>query len=294
MKKLASLLAVTLLTVLFFSCTPDTPEEQSGSVGSEPTDTSQISKNVLGKVVRISGTNETTFSYQYDAQNRLVWYSNTSTKADYFEDTSKIIRDNDGIIKQVVYRSDSSQKYPDPKIDSVVFDVSYNSNTSQYTHKVLKYKSYNFNFKDSSVYTYDANKRIIREDVYYFDYLKAKTYLPFAKRDFIYDASGNVTSLKTIYYQVDGVNDYEYNIAYTYEDKGVNLLNLGNEAIVLGMEQEFSPRATKTMVSTYPQSPEYNRSLTYKYSFNTKYRPLTADVSDAVTGAKSSLVYTYQ
>ena len=64
-------------------------------------------------------------NYQYDANKKLIWYSNTSTKALYFEDTSKIVRDNNGIIKQIIYRSDTSSKYNDPSLDSIVFNVVY-------------------------------------------------------------------------------------------------------------------------------------------------------------------------
>jgi hypothetical protein len=294
MKKLASLTAVALVTMLIFSCKPEKPDSTPGPISTDPTDTSQTSKNLLGKVVSTTGKDSTIFTYKYDAQNRLVWYSNTSTMADYLEDTSSIVRDDNGIIKKILYNWDSSSKYPDPKLDTLVYNLAYNSTTSHYTSKVLAYKSYNFNFKDSSAYTYDAQNRIVREDVYYFDYVKTRTYQPTTKRELVYNASGYVTNLKTVYYKVDGINDYPYEITYTYEDKGLNLLNLGNEAVLLGLEQDFSAHVPKTMVSTHPLSPQYNHSYTYTYTYNSKYRPLTASVNDAVTGTKSTKVYSYQ
>jgi hypothetical protein len=267
MKQLSVLLISALLSVVLFSCKPEPPEKQPDPTDSGPTDTSQISKNLLSTIVR---------------------------KQDYVEDTSVIVRDAAGHIQKIIYRSRDSGKFPDPKLDSVTYSVFYNTSTSAYTHKVLQYKSYRVNFKDSSAYSYDAQHRLVKEEAFYFDYQKTQSYLPYAKRDLIYDASGNVASLKTIYYKIDGVNDYPYEITYTYDDKGVNLLNLGEEAVLLGLEENFSAHTLKTVVSTYPQDPQYNRSLTYKYTYNTKYRPLKAAVSDAVTGKQSTLVYTYK
>jgi hypothetical protein len=294
MKGLSLLLTTGALSITLFSCQPEPPEKPVEPGTGEPTDTSQISKNLLGVVSRISGVDTTTLNCRYDNQGRLAWYSNTSTKQGYLADTSKIVRDDAGRIKSIIYRSRASSKFADPKLDSVAYKVFYNSANARYTHKTLAYKAYGFNFKDSSAYTYDAQNRLIKEEAYYFDFQKTKAYQPSAKRDLDYDATGNVKSLKTIYYKVDGINDYPYEITYTYDDKGVNLLNLGEEAVVLGLEENFSAHTLKTMVSTYPQNPAYNRSLTYKYTYNTKYRPLKADVSDAVTGKKSTHFYTYQ
>jgi hypothetical protein len=242
--------------------------------------------------VLTSGSDVTTMIYQYDAQKKLVWYSNTSTKAVYFEDTSKIVRDANGLITQIIYRSDTSRKYNDPALDSVVFNVF--SNAGKYTHKISQYKLYRFIFKDSTFYTYDAQNRIIKEESFYYDYIATKMYQPASKSDYTYDAAGNLTKQSSIFYKVDGINDYPYELSYTYDDKGVSLLNLGNEAIVIGMQQNFATKVPKTMVSTYPES-VYNRNLTYAYTYNTKYYPLKADITDAANGnAKSTLTFTYQ
>jgi hypothetical protein len=291
-----TLLLLALACILTFSCKKNRGGDDDGSTNnSAPTDTTAISKNFLSKVVSTTGANVTTNTYLYDEQGRLSWFSNTSTQADYFEDTSKIIRDADGFIKQIVYRSDSSSKYADPKLDSVVFNVFYNAASSKYTHKVLKYKSYGVNFKDSSVYTYDGQNRIIKEDAYYFDYKTTKTYIKWAQYDFIYSSNEDMTSRKTVYYNIDDdKTDYPFDITYTYHDKGVNLLNLGNEGIVLGIKQNISAKVPSKVIGNYLLSPQYNREYTYTYKFNSKYRPLSATVSDKVTGITGTVVYSYE
>lgn len=260
-----------------------------------PTDTTQSSASLLTKTVLTSGTGTTTKNYQYDDQKRLVWYSNTSTKADYFEDTSHIIRAGDGHITQIVYYSDTSHKYNDPSLDSIVFNVTYDAGTSHYTDKIGQYKLWKYNFKDSTHYTYDANGHIVKQQAYYFDYKTTNTYQPSLTTDYTYDGNGNMTKLSTIYYKIDSVNDYPYDISYTYSTKGVNLLNLGNEAILLNLEQDFASHTPLTMVGNYPLNPEFNRNYKYYYTYNTAFRPLSAKlVDEANNNAESTLVYTYQ
>lgn len=294
-------LIALLFTAVLCSCHKDNggDDNNNNTENQEPTptDTTQSSATLLTKTVLTSGTGAITKTYQYDAQKRLIWYSNTSTKADYVEDTSKIIRDGSGVITQIIYRSDSSKKYNDPLLDSVVFNV-YSSG-GKYTDKVSKYSLFfeKFHFRDSAHYTYDGD-RIIREDTYYWDSSKANrnpTYQVSAKREFTYDGAGNMTKLSTIYYKIDSVNDYPYDISYTYSTKGKNLLNLGNEGIVLGLEQDFSAYAPLTMIGNYPADPQYNRSYKFFYTYNTAFIPLKADLVDEANGnAKSTLVFTYQ
>lgn len=158
-----------------------------------------------------------------------------------------------------------------------------------------RFTKYGKPFRDSTVYTYDGQNRIVTEASYYFDYTTTNTYLPSGKTDYTYTDS-NITKLNTVHYKIDSVNDYPFSIAYTYDTKDVNLLGkaLGNEAIIIGMQQNFGPHNVNTLVGTYPQSPQFNRNTTYRYIYNTNYRPLRADVTDKVTGAKGTMVFTYQ
>ena len=145
------------------------------------------------------------------------------------------------------------------------------------------------NFKDSTHYTYDATEPYCkrRMPIISITSIRHKSYSQSLKTDFTYDAAGNITKLNTTYYKVDSMNDYPFDINYTYDDKGVNLLNLGNEAIVIGMQQNFSAKVPKTMVGTYPET-QYNRNFTYNYTYNTKYYPLQADITDAANGMQKA------
>jgi hypothetical protein len=293
MKYISSLIMPLILVTFVFAKCDHNDDPPDPLPEPEPIDTTAISKNLLSKVVSTNGSEVITNAYQYDAQGKLAWFSNTSTQADYFEDTSKIIRDAGGMISQVVYYSDTSRRFPDPSVDSVVFNV-FNSG-GKYIYKLLQHKQYNDFFKDSMVYTYDAQNHISKEESYYFDYKNTRTYVKWAQTEFTYDAKGDITKRSTIYYNIDNNHtDYPFEVSYTYHDKGVNLLNLDNEGIVLGMLQNISPGTPKTVVGTYPQSPQYNRNYTYTYTFNTKYRPLQATVSDKVTGTTGTVVYSYE
>ncbi|HUQ96275.1 MAG TPA: hypothetical protein VM010_01325, partial [Chitinophagaceae bacterium] len=172
MKKLY-LAAAIVLNVCFVACS-DKGENVDPPPPPPVTDTTGASATTLAQTVLTSGSDVTTMLYQYDAQKRLAWYSNTSNKALYVEDTTKIIRDAQGMITDLIYRSDTSKKFPDPKIDSVVHKLFLVPGTTKYAYKLLQYKSYNKPFKDSSVYTYDAQNRIVKDEKFYFDYVTTK------------------------------------------------------------------------------------------------------------------------
>ena len=292
------IMLAVLSTSLFTACHHENPDP----VTPDPTDTSQISKNLLAKTVLTSGSGVTTKIYQYDAQNRLAWYSNTSTEPGYFEDTSKIVWDASGHIAQIIYSSDTSTfRFPDPKVDSVVYNVFYDAAASKYTYKLTQYTmfpntAYAAKFKDSAVYTYDAQSHISQVNDYYFDYKTTKTYVKWATYDYTYNDKGDLTNWKTTYYNIDNNNtNYPFEKVYTYEEKGVNVLSLGNDAIVIGIPENYGAHAPKTITGTYPLNPEYNSTLTFNYNYNTLYRPLSAAITDAAdNNAKSTMVYTYQ
>jgi hypothetical protein len=276
--------------VFIFSCHHDKPDP--GTTDNGPTDTTAISKNLLAQTVLTTATGATTMTYRYDAQNRLAWYSNTSTEPGYFEDTSSIVRDAQGVITKIVYSSDTSSRYPDPKVDTIVYNVTYDAAASQYLYKVARYKMFSTAGRDSVAYTYNTQNRITQENAYYYN----KGYIKWATYDYTYNDSSDLINWKTTYYDIDSNHtNYTFENAYTYDDKGVNLLNLGNDAIVVGLPQHSSGHLPKTQVGTYPANPEYNVSFTYNYTYNTKYRPLKADITDAANGnAKSTMIFTYQ
>src|SRR5437764_252985 len=153
MKKFSFIFTLSTLALssFLFSCHPETPAKPTDPVDPGPTDTSQISKTRLSSYVETTGTGVTTKTYRYDAQNHLVWYGNTSTEPGYFEDTSKLVWNNNHI-SQIIYSSDTSRRYPDPKVDSIVYNVAYDATTSKYTNKVTQYLMYTTKFKDSTAY----------------------------------------------------------------------------------------------------------------------------------------------
>jgi hypothetical protein len=289
MIRLSLKLAPIVLMVLFVSC-KDEVDKNPDPVDPNPTDTTAATKNVLTKTVLTNPAGVTTRLYQYDAQNRLVWHSNTSTESDYIDDTSRIIRDAEGRIQQVV---SWSEKYLDPKIDSVTYMVNYDAGTSHYTYKMLQYKSFFKTVKDSAAYTYDGQNHIIKEENYLFDSL-TQAYKLYGKTDFTWDTKGDVTNVKTVYYNVGGNNvDYPFEYVYTYDDK-INLLNMGNEAVILRLRQDYSGHNPTKAVGTFPNDEKWNRSDTYVYKYNTKFRPLSAEITDAVSNTKGTLVFTYE
>lgn len=292
--KITATLAV-LLTVILYSCDPKDKEEVLPPPvdPNAPTDTSQISKTLLAKTELTAENDVVTKIYKYAAQNRIVWYSNTSTNKDYVDDTVKVVRDDLGRIQTVIYFSDSAKKFRDPNVDSIVYNVFYDAWATVPAYKMLIYKQYNYTFRDSFVYTHDAQSRITKEELYYFN-RTVNDYVIYGKTDFGYDGKGDLVSSKTIYYDIDSSHiDYPFEITYTYDDKN-NLLNLGNDAIVLQLQHGFSAHNLKSVVSSYPLDPQYDKTFSYNYTYNTKYRPLRAEVTDTETGIKGTMVYTYQ
>lgn len=286
MKKLLFALTVISMTALFPSCDPDTPDPKP-----DEGDTTYSTRSLLAKTVYTTGDTVGTTTYRYDAQNKLIWVANTSNKASIVQDTSEITRNAQGAITKIIYHV---AKYNNRFVDGAVMQDVYLDATSKYTHKIVQYDSSGFRFKDSIKYTYDAQARISKEWLYYNS--SGSNYVLYGTIDYVYTSGGDVTSKKTLFNNIGGTagNNYEYTFTYTYDDK-VNALNLGNEAIVLGMGDSWSGHNPLTITSVFPGSDaQFNQTVTYVYKYNTADRPLSADITSTLGGTKTTIVYTYQ
>ncbi len=290
MKKLPLILLSLGVTTLF-SCQEDPPDIPPPTPEG---DTTFSTRNYLAKVEYTTKDTVGTTTYRYDAQNKLSWFANTYNKAGLIQDTSEIMRSAQGNISKIIYRSNIYNGREDTVDGRMVVQNVYQDAASKYTYKTVQYTASAYPFRDSVIYAYDAQARIKKESAYYYD-VAGKKYVLYSTTDFTYTSGGDVTGRKIVFNNIGGTtNNYEYTFAYTYDDK-VNALNLGNEAIVLGMGENWSGHNPLTITSVYPGADaKFNQTLTYTYKYNTANRPLTAEVSGALGGAKTTIVYTYQ
>lgn len=290
MKKLLLALTVVAVTALFPSCVEEVPDPPPDNED----DTTYSTRNYLAKTVYTTADTVGTTTYRYDAGNKLIWFANTWNKAGNLQDTSELTRSAQGAINKITYRSNIYNNRKDAVDSRVVLQDVYLDAASKYTHKIVQYTASGAPFKDSIIYAYDAQSRINKESAYYYDFV-GKKYVLYGATDFTYTSNGDVTSRKIVFNNIGGTaNNYEYTFTYTYDDK-VNALNLGNEAIILGIGENWSAHNPKTIVVNYPAPDnKFNQSLTYTYKYNTVGRPLTAEITDALSSTKTTIVYTYQ
>lgn len=261
MKKLFALysLVILALTALVF-----TGCQKEIDWGTRATD------QLLVKVIAKSGAADSTVTtYFYNAQRKLIRELVIAQMAGVSTQTELIInRDASGTI------TSSVQKSPDlaaTGIDSLV--IRYNYSNGKYTAGIFDLTLMGLSITDSTVYTYDANNRIILDQ----HYLKTGFFplaIPILKNDYTYSADGkNVTKQDQAAPSTPGGPLTPVSAqTYTYDAK-VNPLILLNEAILLNRTNWFNANNVLITQVTNTLDPTLNLTTDNTYRYNTANKP---------------------
>lgn len=229
---------------------------------------------LLVKIVAKSGTSDSTITvYSYNAQRKLIKEQVNSSVAGMSSQVELIInRDASGVI------TSSVQKSPDllmAGIDSLV--IRYNYNNNRYTSGVFSLNLMGISFTDSTLYTYDANGRIIGDQ-----HLLTSSLLPLP-------IPIPIPILKNVYtYSADGKNLIKQEQSapstpggpltpvseqtYTY-DTQINPLIFLNEAIILNRTGWFNANNVLVSQLTNTLDPTLNQTFDNTYRYNTSNKP---------------------
>lgn len=270
MKKLSLFLAVVLAVI---SCKKDDPQTLPASPGR------------LIKVVSKSGNDSIVKEYNYDASGRLVFETRKEVKSGMTENQSiRIVRDNAGMITRTTEIADYLIA---AGIDSIV--TQFNQSGGRYISSLAVINQGGIIIRDSVVYSYDVNGRIIRDQHY-----QAMTGAPFQqlfRQDYSYTAAGNIDSIKNYTFS-GGVYDISFTGDYDY-DNSVNPLQLQNDAIILYHFELFGGNNTVKIKSDHI-NPSYNSLATLSYTYRPDGRPSTSITNSSPPASVWNDTYYYQ
>jgi YD repeat-containing protein len=234
--------------------------------------TGNLANQLLVKVVAKTGANDSTVTtYSYDAQRRLIREVVVSTAGGNSLQTEFIInRNSAGVITSSVLKS------PDlaaTGIDSLVTRFNYSNN--RYLNGAFTLSLQGITFTDSTLYTYDANERIITDQ-----HLLKSTLIPLPipipilKNVYTYSADGkNLTKQEQSAPSTPGGPlSPVSNQTYTHDTK-VNPLILLNEAIILNRSDWYNANNVLTNQFASTTNPTQNFTVDNSYRYNTANKP---------------------
>jgi hypothetical protein len=246
--------------------------------------------SVLEKTVtQTDGGDSLVITYIYDNQKRFVGYSaEESYLGDFYHRDQKFIRSAQGIVQKVVVKSFELEILG---IDSVFYNVHYNTGTLRYTSTVLTYDDGVDFFVDSTVFSYNSSGKIIGSEEFYDD---GSGYVKASKVEYTYGSSGNVIKEKGYYFD-EGANNYiaSYQDDYEYDNK-VSPIILGNEAFLFGEISWLSSNNQTKDIFTDLEDPAGGDVYTTTYTYNSSNKPLTDQLVAQSDGIPYPTKYTYR
>ncbi len=233
---------------------------------------SGATNQLLVKVVAKSGTNDSTVTtYTYNAQRQLIREVVVAVTAGNSVQTEFILnRNSAGVITSSVLKS------PDlvmTGIDSLLTRFNYANN--RYSSGVFSINLQGIALTDSTVYTYDANGRIISDQ----HLLKSSLFplpipIPILKNVYTYTADGKnlVKQEQSAPSTPGGPLSPVSSQTYTH-DTNINPLILLNEAIILNRGDWFNANNVLTNQFASADDPTQNFSVNNSYRYNTVNKP---------------------
>jgi hypothetical protein len=283
MKKIFTLCA---LAAFLFSCQKEVSNENGG--GGPGNDSTSTSGNKLYRQGIKSGSDSLTVDYTYNSNARITNYKMTGTQngSSYVANLA-ITRNSWNIITQSTL---TSPDLTSAGIDKLVINHQYDDVAATYKYSVWKISYPGLgDYADSTVYTYDASKRLVTAIEYVND---GSGYEPDNKEEYTYSGN-NVATVKyssydatTSAYTLDGTQTYEY-------DSKTNPLLFTTDAVPLKMVSNlatFFSSNNITKVTTADSTGSSSESISYTYNSNN--RPVKATTTSGTT--TTTIRYYYQ
>lgn len=294
MRKLFALVA---LTALLASCQREVHVDLgngSGS-GSGPGSGSGGGTNPNGtrltKLITVDNGFTETYLINYDAAGRVASDLDTGRDGEGYpiNSWSRYTRNGSGIIQRAVFFEET----PALDKDSMDYNVHYDAAAGHYTSMagLIVDASLSENYKDSSVFVYDASNRLVTR-FEYSDNLSGGGYKPTLKDVFAY--SGNNIQTTTEYEYNAASGSYELNGAYSYQhDSKTNPFRAVNEAPVRSYFELFANENNIAHMAYTSVTAGYNFTETHSYTYTSSGLPAT-DVMTSPGSTTSTRTFFYQ
>lgn len=250
------LATLSAATVLLFSC------QKERSLSSKENSDTDATGTLLVKMVTNSGTDSAVHVYSYNSSGQLIDMTTTGTdQGDVLFTQERIVRSSKGIIQKIFFKdADLIQS----GIDSFIITAHYDEGLSRYTSRTAIIDYGLMILRDSSVFTYDANGKMVTESN--FSDNGAGSYHPGGKVEYTY--AGNNMATAKLYSYNSGSYEEEFTLTCEYDTKTSPLI-LGNEAFLIdyqGLGGYYSANNVTKQTVTYPSDPAETYTLTYTYN----------------------------
>jgi hypothetical protein len=192
--------------------------------------------SLLTKYVKILNQDSVVYEFNYDNNNRvtLMKFTGTGFGPSLNIQTTQIIRNNSGIVLQLV----NSYPSPNPQLNpNDTTNITYDNSTGRYmlllTYHRIDASGQPVDRRDSTLLTYDGNGKIAQKKSYSFDIATGTSYALYSSHSYSYDQQENlVTDSVVSYMPISSVAIPQWVIKYTY-DNNSSPLRLGNEALFI-------------------------------------------------------------
>lgn len=281
MKKLFGLCAI--FTILL-SC----QKEFDPQIVERTTNTDSTNTLLIDRIVTTKGNDSLTITFKFDGNRKLIGQTVRGSVANFLWTEDKFIRSSSGIIQKLISKSFQDSL---TGIDSLVYNVHYNTATQQYDYIATDPVS-SLISADSTYYTYNSNGKIIVCETFTV-FTGSPGYQPIAKEIFTYDAFGNATKVEyhnkylgSVSYLLEGTETIEYDLnKLNYED-------LGNDYILL-----YGGVPSKNMGkkwTTQYNDPAIDDVINYTTTYNNFGRPVTAIATYQSGAALQTIKFYYR
>lgn len=204
-----------------------------------------------------------------------------------FDLRQTFIRNSQGIITQIITKSSDFSQIG---VDSAIARVNYNSASGRYTSRITGYSFLGLTIKDSVVFLYDANGKVITEEQF-IDQGFGSGYEKMTKNEYTYTGN-NIATIKSSTYDMSTSSyDVQYTQTLTYDTKASPLI-LGNEAFAIGSPNWYSTNNTIKSVIVVPNNPSANEIQDITYVYNSFNKPASA-TTVVQGGPTANLTFTY-
>jgi hypothetical protein len=272
---------LSAVTILLFSCQKERDFANKDNSNTDATGTRLV------KMVTKNGSDSAVHIYSYNSSGQLVDMTTTGTdQGDVLFNQETMIRNGRGIIQKIIFKD---EQLIQSGVDSFIINVHYDESLSRYTSRVATI-DYGFEiWRDSVIFSYDANGKMITASG--FSDNGTGTYHPGGKIDYTY-AGNNMATAKVFSYN-SGVYEEDFTLTSEYDTKTSPLI-LGNEAIIIdyqGVGGYYSLNNCTKQTVTYPSDPTETYTLTYTYNSTNLPATSTAQVQPGSDTFSSTYFY---
>ncbi len=228
-------------------------------------------------------------TYKYNASKRVINLKITGTDQGTPVSTEyRYYRNSSGII---TYYSIIDADLLALGIDSIRIDV--HSSASKYTSYVTRLIVPGFILLDSSVFVYDGQGKIIREDLYESPSGTGNDYSSLSKANYSYTANGNISQFDYHEFDNTGAEVFWAMTKVGYDSK-TNPMLFDNEAFPVGHYEWVCPNNFVNQQLSSSNGPSEDQTVTTTYTYNSNNRPVTGIIKVMPDNTTINLAFYYQ